>query len=352
MADPATSFSPGFVRRTLFVFGAAAFVFICWQLAEVFLLAFGAVIVAVLLRSIAEPIRDRTPLNDGASLAIAGLLVLTGLGAAGWLFGSTVSGQVAELADRIPRSTGELRDLVATLPFGEVLAENLGGLGDLAARFQGSAGQIGGYAMSVAGAATNILLVLVAGVFLAIKPGQARDGVVLLLPDGAAESVKGAMNASGRALRLWLMGTLADMVVVGVLTGIGTAMIGLPSPVALGLFAGLVCFVPIVGPIVSVAPGLLLAAQGGPQLMLWTVLVYFAVQQIESNLIYPFIQRRAVDLAPVVTLFSVVGFGILLGPLGVIFATPLIVVLTVFIKRLYIRETLGREVEIPGEDKP
>lgn len=349
MADDQNYLSRAFVRRTWFQFGVAIFILVCWQLADVFLLAFGAVIVAVLLRSIADPIRERTPLNDGAALALAGVSLMALLGGAGWLFGSTVSSQVSGLADRIPNSADELRDLVSTLPFGATLAGEIGDLTDLASRFEGAAGRIGGYAMSVAGAATNLLLVLFAGVYLAIKPQQARDGLTMLLPESTAEPVKAAMDTSGRALRLWLLGTLADMAVVGILTGIGTALIGLPSPAALGLFAALASFVPIIGPIISVVPGVLLALQFGPEMALWTVAVYFAVQQIESNLFYPFIQRRAVDLPPVLTLFGVLGFGVLLGPLGVIFATPLLVVLMVFTKILYIRNTLGREVTAPGE---
>lgn len=340
-----------FARRTWFQFAVAVFLIICWQLADVLLLAFGAVIVAVLLRSLADPIRDRTPLNDAASLATAALLILGVLVGAGWLFGATVSGQVGELLDRMPRTSDELRALLRGLPFGGQLADQLGDPGSLASRIEGAAGRLGGYAVSVLGAAANLLLVIFAGAYFAAKPRQGRDALVALLPDDVGAPVKAAMNVSGRALRLWLLGTLADMAIVGLLTGIGTALIGLPSPVALGLFAGLAAFVPIVGPIVSVIPGVLLAVQEGPELVLWTLLVYFGVQQIESNLFYPFIQRRAVDLPPALTLFGVLGFGILLGPLGVVFATPLLVVLLVLTRMLYIRNTLGREVSVPGEPK-
>lgn len=106
---------------------------------------------------------------------------------------------------------------------------------------------------------------------------------------------------------------------------------------------------PIIGPIVSVIPAALLALQEGPQMVLWAILVYVAVQQIESNLIFPFIQRRAVDLAPTLTLFGVLGFGLLLGPLGVVLVTPLLVVLVVFVELLYVRRTLGKDVSVPGE---
>lgn len=338
-----------FIRRTLFVLGMAALAFLAWRLVDVFLLAFGAVIVAVLLRSIADPIRDRTPLNDGLSLLVASLLILALLGGAGWLFGATVSAQVNELARILPQSLSEVQEEIGRLPFGEQLLEQIDRADGVASRLGGLFGRVGGYALSIAGAGTNLLLVVFAGVYFALHPRKNRDGLLLLVPRGPRERIKEAVDASGRALRLWLLGTLASMVIVGLLTGLGALALGLPSPLALGLFAGLAAFVPIVGPIVSVIPGVLLAVLQGPQMVLWTLLMYFAVQQVESNVTYPLIQGRTVDLPPALTLFAVLGLGTLLGPLGVVFATPLAVVIFVLVKMLYLRNTLGEDTKIPGE---
>lgn len=83
--------------------------------------------------------------------------------------------------------------------------------------------------------------------------------------------------------------------------------------------------------------------------MLWTLLLYILVQQIESNLIVPIAQRRTVSLPPAITLFAVVAFGLLFGLLGVLFATPLAVVVLVAVKKLWVREVLGEPTEVPGE---
>jgi predicted PurR-regulated permease PerM len=319
------------------------------KLTSVLLLAFAAVIIAVLVRSLADPIRAVTKLPTGVSIALATLTILAVLSGAGWLFGSTIAAQVDTLAERIPGSLTELQALLKTLPFGSQLAEQLNGGGTLP-DIRGMVGQVGGYVMAVIGAGANLLLVVFAGLFFAAGPERMRDGLLLLVPQTSREPLREAANESARALRLWLLGTLADMVVVGLLTGIGTALIGLPSPVALGLFAGLAAFVPIVGPIVSVVPAVLLALEQGPEMILWTVAVYFIVQQIESNLFYPFIQKRAVDLPPVLTLFGVLALGTLLGPLGVVFASPLLVVALVWIKLLYLRNTLGEDIQLPGRE--
>ncbi|WP_396594511.1 AI-2E family transporter [Brevundimonas sp. R86498] len=348
-ARPAPPPAPGFVHKALFIAGLIIVLALAWKLAGVLLLAFAAVIIAVLVRSLADPIRERTGLGTGLSLTLASSIIMIVLVASGWLFGSTITSQLDALADRIPRSLDELETLLEALPFGREIASRLNGAAtpDL----QNMVGQVGGYVMAVTGAGANLLLVIVAGLFFAAQPGRARDGLLLLAPKGPRQSLLEAANESGRALRLWLIGTLASMVVVGFLTGIGTALIGLPSPVALGLFAGLAAFVPIVGPVVSVVPAVLLALDQGPEMILLTVAVYFVVQQVESNLIYPFIQKRAVDLPPVLTLFGVLAIGTLFGPLGVVFASPLLVVGLVWIKLLYIRNTLGEDTPLPGRSQ-
>ena len=159
------------------------------------------------------------------------------------------------------------------------------------------------------------------------------------------------MLESERALRLWLKGQAIAMVVVGLMTGIGLWFLGMPSAFVLGLLAGLLEFIPFAGPIISAIPAILLALVVGPEMALWVGLLYLAVQQFEGNILSPMIQQYAVDLPGVVLLFSLIGFGILFGTLGVILAAPLAVVTLVLVKRLYIIETLDTPTPIPGEGK-
>jgi predicted PurR-regulated permease PerM len=353
-SPPSGSVSPAFVRRVLFLVGVGLVLLVAWQLIDVMLLVFGAILVAVLLRALGDPIHKLTPLNEGLSLLAAGLLIISLLSAAGWLFGATVAEQVEELLASLPQSAEELQARLAQLPLppdfmAQFQSFDLASAREAAGPIQSILGRVGGYAMTVAGAVTNLVVVIFAGIYLAISPRNSRDGLLSLVPAGPREPMRHAMNVSGVALRRWLLGQFVSMTIVGVLTWIGVSIIGLPSPVALGLFAALAAFVPIVGPVVSVIPAIMLALQEGPMMIVWTILVYVIVQQVESNLTYPLIQKRAVALPPALTLFAVLGFGVLFGPLGVIFAAPLLVVLFVMVKILYIRNTLGDPVHVPGE---
>lgn len=200
------------------------------------------------------------------------------------------------------------------------------------------------------GATADLLLVLFGGISLAAQPGLYVRGLVLLGPGGGREKARKAVEACGRALSLWLLGQLVSMYIGGALTTVGLWLVGVPLALALGLLSGLAEFVPIVGPIAAAVPGLLLAFSRDMTMTVWVLAVYLGIQQIESNMLLPLIERRLVSLPPALTLFAVVAMGMLLGPLGALFATPLTVVAFVLVRMLYLRETLGVPVPMPGED--
>jgi predicted PurR-regulated permease PerM len=117
---------------------------------------------------------------------------------------------------------------------------------------------------------------------------------------------------------------------------LGAFLIGLPSWAALGIIAGLLEFVPYVGPVATGIPATLLALPKGLETVLWTLLMIVAVQQLEGLIITPLVQRQAVSLPPALTLFALIGMGILFGVAGVLLATPLTILLYVGMRDIYI----------------
>jgi predicted PurR-regulated permease PerM len=336
-----------FIRRVLILIALGALVALIWRLSDVLLLAFGAVVVAVILRSLANLIAHYIPASKRWSLALAGLVILILLGAIGALFGAQVRAQLHQLGSILPPAIeyvlGEfgvdVRHLSEQVP--KVLGSGI------TREILGRAAAIG---LSVLGALADLLVVLVAGIFLAVDPDLYKGGIVKLFPPSQHARVKDAIDASGTALGLWLKGQLVAMALVGVLTGVVLWSIGLPSPLALGLIAALGEFIPFVGPILAAMPALVIAASQSTELFLWTAAAFVVIQQLESNMIAPVIQRETVSLPPALTLFSVLAFGVIFGPVGLVLAVPLTVVAYVLVKKLYIRETLGEETPVPGEE--
>jgi predicted PurR-regulated permease PerM len=189
---------------------------------------------------------------------------------------------------------------------------------------------------------------VISAIYLAAQPELYRQGLIKLFPPRLhAQAAK--IDHIGNTLRLWLIGQLIQMVLIGVLSGLAAWIIGLPSAIALGLIAFAAEFVPYLGPIIAAVPAVLVAATINTTAMLWTIAAYVIIHQIEGNLFTPLIQRRLVLIPPAVMLLGIVAISLLFGPPAVIFAAPIVVVVFVAVKVLYVRDTLGEDTEIPGE---
>jgi predicted PurR-regulated permease PerM len=280
-----------------------------------------------------------------ATAVTIGLVLLI----AGWLVGAEVRAQVADLVDRLPSAWRLLQQRLGVHDLGQWLAQ----------RAQDGAASAGSVLSSLVDVTTtlgsafaNLLLVAIGGVFLATEPELYRRGLLKLVPgERARERLDDTLHACSRALRRWLLGQLVSMTIVGVLTGLGLWLIGVPAPLALGLLTFLAEFVPLVGPVLAAVPALLLGLSQDFATALWVLLLYLAVQQVESNMITPLVQRKVVELPPALTLFGVVALGVVLGPLGLILGAPLLVVAVVATKKLWVRETLGEPTRVPGEER-
>lgn len=324
--------------------------FLAWRIREALLLAFAAVVVAVLLDAAAKPLMRRAGLARGWALTAVGLAALLLLAAVAWLLGEQLRTQVSSLTTQLPEA---IRNVERTLGI-ELLpredGQDGGGLAGIAAAVRAVFGSLASLGASVAGALSALVLVVVGGFFLAADPTLYRRGLVKLFPPRRHAQVEDAALASGRALRLWLLAQLISMTIVGVLVGLGTWLIGLPAPLALGLFAAFTEFVPVIGSIVGAVPALLLALGEGGNALLWTALLFIAVQQAESNIILPIVERHLAQIPPALLLFAVMAVGLVFGLAGVIVAAPLTVVLYVLVKKLYIRQTLGEPTTLPGDE--
>ncbi len=137
------------------------------------------------------------------------------------------------------------------------------------------------------------------------------------------------------------------MALVALITGIALMALGVPNAIALALFAGLAEFVPIVGPIAAAIPALIIALSQSYELALWVLVVFVVIQHVEGYVIQPLLQRKLVALPPALLLFAIVAFGLIFGPLGVILAAPLTVLVFVLVRELYLREALGDAVQPP-----
>ena len=183
-------------------------------------------------------------------------------------------------------------------------------------------------------------LILFISAFMMAQPTPYRQGIILLVPKAHRDRARQVLDQLGSTLFRWLLGELFSMVVVAILTGLGLWLLGMPLALTLALFAGLFSFIPNFGPLIGLAPALLLAFTQGPSMALYVVILYLGVQLVESNLITPLVQRRMVELPPALVIVSQVLMGVFTGGLGLMLATPIVAMLLVLVKMLYIHDVL------------
>ena len=146
------------------------------------------------------------------------------------------------------------------------------------------------------------------------------------------------------ALGRWLLGRFALMLINGALTALALWLLGVPLAVALGVIAGVLNFIPNFGPFIAAVPAVLIAFIESPQLALYTALVYVVVQMLDGYVFTPIVDRKSVDLPPVVTIAMQLLLGLLLGFMGLLVASPLAAVIMITVKMLYVEDVLGDPV--------
>jgi predicted PurR-regulated permease PerM len=311
------------------------------RLVDVLLLVFASILLAILLHVIAQPLRARARLNRPTALVAAMALVAAALALLVWLFGSQMATQLATLSVLVPRSWMALEARLSGSLFGDTLLDQVRNatwpdnfLITWATRLAGG----------VASAAAGIVIVIAAGAYLAFHPETYFRGTLLLVPPAHRQRAGAALGACHTALTQWLLGQLVSMTFIGATTALGLWLAGVPSPLALGLVAGFGQFVPVIGPWVAAFPGLVIALAQGPETLGWALLVYLVTTQFEANFLTPLVLRQMASVPMAVTLFAVIAMGLLLGPLGVLLATPLAVVMYVLVRKLYLEGALGERL--------
>jgi predicted PurR-regulated permease PerM len=339
-----------FARHSLMAVGIVAAIISLIALAAyiigVLLLVFAAVLLAIPLHVPAAALTRRTGLAHTWSLTLVILGAVVILTAIGWLFGHVIVGQVEQLAKSLPSIVDNVQQQLRQYDWltGEINARQL---------FSGETQFIGKGLKAVSstfGAIVGFGIAILMAVFLAAQPGLYINGIIRLIPIPRRRRAGEVLSAVGDTLSRWLLGQLVLMLIVAVLTGAGLALLKVPYPLALGLLAGLLTFIPYLGPILALIPAALVAFGESSLLAGYVALLYAGVQTIE-NLLEPLVQQRAVYLPPVLLLFAQLALGILVGAIGVVVATPLTAALMVMTKMVYVEDMLGdRETSATTEE--
>ena len=300
-----------------------------WLLSDLLTVVFAAALLAVILHGVANLLRRFTRLPYWAALVIVSLVAVGLLVALGFVAGPGLVDQVTKLRQALAQQMVGLHARLAQTHWGKLVLQQvptgLGGdkAGSGASISSGFAGSVAGFLGSAFGLFGTLFVVIIAALYLAAAPGSYVNGAMRLVPVPHRPKAKELFAAAGSALWAWSAGQALDMLVVGVLSGLGLWLIGVPLALVLGVVAGLFNFVPYIGAMIGAIPAIIIAFSVGSATGFETVALYAVIQGFEGNVMAPMIQNRAVHLPPGLTILSQTAFGAILGIPGLIFATPL-----------------------------
>ena len=336
-------------------FFVTAFLILCYA-PEAALLVFAAIWFGCALRGAAVRLGKHTTLGTGWCLTfVVGVLVI-GLFVLMALAGVRMMDEVSSLGKNLGEARTAITEQLNKRDLSGIAREipDLPRLAGLAAGgMTGGDGQGGSSPMQAAfftplTFGLYVLFIFFTGLFLAVSPHVYRTGFVRLFPMPVRNRLTRVMNEGADHLWDWTKARLTAMVITGVLTGIALFLLGIPMAITLGFLTALLVFIPNIGAFLAVIPPVLLAfnVEGQPLLPLWVLLAYIVVQMLESYLITPYVIKEGTGVPPAMVISAQLVFGILFGALGVLFATPLVLIVKMFVREYYVEDKLEGDPEI------
>jgi predicted PurR-regulated permease PerM len=346
-----SSFSRRILTATLIILIAALVSLVFWSAKDVFLLIFAGVLGAVFLRAPSTWLHDKLKVSYGSGLAIVVLGLAGILSVAAVFFGPDVVLEADKFVQLMPRTPEQLQAMVEEYEWGR---NTLGRYPGIYQEIFDAPEQLFGstqFWLAPVQFLSYMLFVLFVSFYFAIEPKIYKDGLVEILPRDKRGRGRQIVSRIASTLRWFLVARFASMLVVGVFTTITLYLFQIPLALVLGILAGLLTFVPYLGPLVATAPILLVSLGQGPDTALWVLVVYGSIQLVEGYILTPVFQKLTVYVPPAMTLVAEVLMGVLFGTLGIIIAAPFTAFILVFYQLVYRENVLGEQNAAPQPGK-
>lgn len=311
---------------------------------DFFLIVFSGIFLAVILNYFSRLLLKKTKLKYNTAFTI---VILSFLGVNTILFsiiGSSLDRQIYDLIDNFPFMLDNLKSQLGKSNIGvQILNEIPKDPTTFFRDNKETTFKVLNSFYSTISSLSNLIIILFIGIYLASNPSTYTNGFIKLFPVLYRNRIRQVLEEIRKTLSLWMLAKLTSMIIVGVLTFIGLEILGIPYPYALALIASLCSFIPYLGPYIAFIPALLVVSMNNFDTVLYLTGLYVLIQIIEGYLVTPYIEKRFVSLPPALTMVWMIFIGLITGFFGLIIATPILAMLLVIIKEVYVKDYLERE---------
>lgn len=300
---------------------------------NIFIHVLAGALAASFFRGLSDIIQRKTKLKANLSLALSVIgttLILAGLI---FLIGAKVVSQTNKMQEKIPEVINMVKEELNETDVGQELIAQTKRMrsSDELMTF------ISKFFKTTFGGLGDIYIIFMVGAFFTVAPSLYINGIIQLIPPKHRENTEDLMKRLGSGLRRWLAGKLIAMLAVFILTAIGLIILDIPLWLTLAIIAGLLNFIPNFGPLAAMIPAVLIALSESPTMALIVAGLYMVIQLFESSFITPKTQQKLIRIPPALIIIAQIFIGSLTGIWGVIFATPLVLIIIIIVQELYVK---------------
>ena len=324
------------VTRAFVWVGVIGLIVLALYISRSLLVVFGALVFAAMIDGGARLLGRILPIARGWRVALVLVSLTLFFTWLAYFAGATISEEAAMFPELIQRQIADLLEWAQA----QGIQIDQSQLQNYAGSISSGIGTLTSALSGILGGLTTVVLILIIGIYVAAEPKLYERGVAWMLPRERRGSFEVTMARMAQTLRRLMAGRLLGMFVEGVFTYIMLAWVAplvgigvVPMASLLAILTGLLAFIPNLGAIVSGVLMALVGFSGGMEMGIYTIAVYFFIQNFDGYVVIPIIAKKTVDLAPALVLATQLAMGVVFGIIGILLADPLLAMIKVALER-------------------
>jgi predicted PurR-regulated permease PerM len=315
------------VRAALVLIALGLTCYLLWRVQEVLFLLMLAILLATAIEPLVNRLR-RGPFTRGSGVLVVYTLIILAIGIPVYAVAPSLVSQAASFGDTLPERLQSLRPYAENLQPRPLQGAAVSALDNAIQAVQSPQRPAQDQIVQAGATAAHTLLsffsVFVLAYYWLVERPSIKRAILRTVPVRRARDVNTVWMEVEEKLGGWVRGQLILMLAIGIMATIGYVFLGLPSPIVLGVAAGLFEIIPMIGPFLAFAPAVLVAlATVDPTRALAVAGYALVIQQIESNILVPRVMGHTVGVSSLTVLLGILIGGALAGLPGAFLAVPL-----------------------------
>jgi predicted PurR-regulated permease PerM len=327
-----------FRKKVWIVISIAALMFVFLYLFQilfsVLLLVLAGALIALYFYGVADILQRKIRCSSKAAITLSIIINILLVAGIIWFVGATIQVQISELSQTLPSTLETVKEYIGSSAIGRSLLQQFNATGDSTKTLD----ILNRFFSSSFGVLSDLYIIFLLAIFFIASPSLYKKGMVKLLPPKAKEKGAKIIDKINTVLKGWLKVQLIGMAFIGVATGIGLMIVGIPMVLTLALLAAIFNFIPNFGMLLALVPAVLIGLTHGIGTALIIICIYTFIQFIQNAIQQPLIQTKMINIQPALSITSQIALGLLAGFWGILLATPVLIILIVLVQELYIKK--------------